>query len=534
MKALIYLLKTIIKNYFKQMKAKPQKVILPILGILWAVLIIFSGTKGKGATENLSELGAYHIQVFISIFLLVVIAITMFSLYSGTKKAKSRFDMSDVNLIFISPIKPQTVMLYGIIKQIHLELLGSIYILAQIPKLLRSMNVSGLKQGMFILSYIIFQVVLCNVIKLLVFSLSTKYKKVGSIIRNTIKAFILFTIICIIAIVIKGNTIESMINFSNYITYNPYVKYIPVIGWMKEIALQTLKEINLYYGVYLGLILLLSGVLIYIIYKMDIDFYEDMLSSVEDNELMNDIKSGKVKPGNQKQSFLTKPFKQAQLKLDNSYGAKVLFFKHMNEYFKKSFIFFINIYSIILLILSIAIGVFIKELDIRYILLATCVLLLFSSGFGGKIYSEVEYYFIFLIPDTSIRKLFYGVSSSLIKTFIDSLIIFIPFGILTKTPVFEMIFCILVYLTLGCMLSYSGLLTYRITGSLGLTGSITRGLVLTVFQILIVAPIFMLGLATIKYTYIFYIALIAYNLITSITFSLGSLGLFRDMEFSDN
>lgn len=533
MKALVYLLKKTVINYFKRLKEKPQKAIGPIFFIIWLTFMLVP--KGKNAAGNSS------IEVFVSIFLGVIFLMFLYSLYSGTKRIDSKFDMADVNLIFISPIKPQTVLLYGIIKKIAFELLTSFYLLYQIPNFLKGYSVPVVNVVMLIISFIIFQLVFCNILKLFLFALNTKYNKIGEIIRTLIKGFGIVTAAILAYVIINDNIRSFVSGFTKEVTYNSYVKYIPVLGWIRELVLQTFTGIKVSYFIYLALLLLLSILLLYITYAIDLDFYEDMLSSAEKNEMVKDVKNGgknRVDYRNRdgKRLFLFKPFRKVKLELNGVYGAQVIFFKHMNEYFKRSLIFFINTYSLTCLAVSIILGIFAKNMDIKIMFLVADVLLFFSSGFGGKIYTEISSTFIFLLPDSPQKKLFYGVSSSLIKIFTDAVLLFLPFGILSKASIFEAVLCIICYVALGGMLSYSGLFGFRISTFLGFTGTVTQTLFFMFFQILIIVPaVVIVVIFTIIFSqlvgYSLYISLLLYSIIAAIVFSFGCVGIFNDMEF---
>jgi hypothetical protein len=531
MKALAYIIKRTIINYIKRLKEKPQKLVGPIFVVIWlAVMFLPRKSSSSNGTASTPE-------IFVSLFLLFIITVFLFSLYSGSKKVDSKFNMCDVNLIFVSPIRPQTVMLYGIVKKIALELITSFYLIYQIPNILRNYNVPAINQIMLVIAYILFQLVLCNIIKLFIFALSTKHETLGSTIRIIIRILIISVVGGAVLLFLKGNPLEFGKSLASHVTYDAFIKYIPVFGWMREMALQTFTGITLSYYIYIILLLALSGLIVYITYTMELDFYEDMLSSAEMNDMVKNIREGKNVSQNQnKQSILTKPFKKTKLELEGVYGAKVLFFKHMNEYMKRSFLFLINTYSLILLSVSILLGIFAKGLDIKIVFLAGCVLLFFSAGFGGKIYTEIFSYFIFLLPDSPQKKLFYGIASSLVKVFSDALLLFLPFGILAKASPFEVLLSIICYITLGGMLSYSGLLGFRIASFLGFTGAIAQSLFFMFFQLLIAVPaVIIIVILTASFTvlsaYSLYPAFLIYSVGAGALFSLGCVGLFNDMEF---
>lgn len=530
MGALTYLLKRTCINYFKRLKQKPQKMVGPLFILIWFSFMFFPGNK-SGTIKTQPD-------IFISVFMIIVIMSFIYSLYKGTKSINSRFDMCDVNLIFTSPIRPQTVLIYGVIKQIALELLTSFYIVYQIPNFLRDFKVPIINQVFLIIAFLVFQFVFCNVVKLLIFALNTKYKMIGPIIRSAVKALCLAFVAVFILLIIRGNFIEQLKLIAKAITYDSWIKFIPVIGWMREIVFQSITGMGIASQIYMLLTILLSSVMLYIIYKLELDFYEDMLTSAENNDTIKNYKRDKGSNVVKKQNFLNKPLKTVKLNLKGVYGGKVIFFKHMNEYFKRSFLFFINLYSIVLLLVSIILSIYAKDMNIKLILMTALLLLFFTAGFGGKIYTEIGNSFIFLLPDKPKTKLLYGILSSLIKIFTDSLLLFLPFGIMSKTSLYEIVLCVICYVTLGGMLSYSGLLAFRIGEFLGFSGAVAQGILFLFFQLLLIVPFVILvfvctqGLTSMEGDLLYW-AIIIYSSLLGFLFSFGCIGILRDMEFSD-
>lgn len=530
MGALSFLLKRTIINYFKRFKEKKSKAIGPIFVILWFTIFLFSGKRNtKGSSDP---------KIFVTLFVAFVFCFILYCLYSGTKKLSSKFSMCDVNLVFTAPIKPQTVMIYGIIKKIAVELLGSIYLVYQIPYFLKKFNVPVGNVVLLIIMFLLFQFVFCNILKLFTFSLNTKYKNLGVIIRDTIKAFMVLVVLGIVFIIYKGEFLKDMEAITSFVTYNSNFKYIPVLGWMREITIQVITGVKISFFLY-GLMLLLTSILLlYITYNMELDFYEEMVSSAEENNIARRIENGNVRVKDGKKNIFLSPFKNTQLNLKGAYGAKAIFYKNMNEYYKRSLVFNINLYSVILLVISIFLGLKVKGFNIIYLLLIPSLNLFFSEGFGGKIYTEINYSYIFLIPDTAGKKLFYGVLSSVFKICIDAFLLFIPFAIGSRTSPLKTIICILCYISLGVMLSYSGLFAFRIANLLGFTGAISQAIFFMLFQMLLIVP-YVIALAmtsgTFRQTpgYSFYTFFLLISAVLSLLFSKGAVGLLNNMEFSD-
>jgi hypothetical protein len=269
---------------------------------------------------------------------------------------------------------------------------------------------------------------------------------------------------------------------------------------------------------------------------MDIDFYEEMLTSAENNDIINRAKNGENVSRNNQGKVLFKARRNVELKLDNVYGAKTFFYKHMNEYMKRGYIFFINTYSLLLLTASILTGIFLKQVNIRLIFLGGSILLFFSSGFGGKIYTEIGYHYIFLIPDKKENKLLYGISSSFIKIIADGILLFLPFTVLSHSSIIDLFLCLITYMAIGIMMSISGVFAYRASIFLGFTGIVAEAVFMMLFQIaLMIGAIVLTGIGTAGFTLFnsnsLFLSLLIYSIVLAGLFTAGAAGLFDNMEF---
>lgn len=527
MKSLLYILQRSCINYFKRLKDKPIKLIGPIFLIIW-IIVMFLPRKNSQIVNS-----KFPIENFVSLFTILMLSLFLYSIYKGAKKPNSKYSMSDVNLVFTAPIKPQTVMVYGLIKQIGVELLASFYFIYQIPNLIRTFNISNKNTFLIIFSLIIYGFLFCNVLTLFIFGLCSKHNNLRGILKNTIKIASLSIVLLSILFIVKmglGNFIETT---SNFITYQNEISFIPILGWMRDIGIMTISKIRISYYLYILLIISIGGVLLYITYNMELDFYEEMIVSAENNQKIQNTKNGEVDRNNGKVLF--KARRNVELKLINIYGAKSFFYKHLNEYFKRGFFFFINTYSILLLTSSIVTSVFLKNINIYFLFLGGTILLFFSAGFGGKIYNEIGYHYIFVIPDRKENKLFYGVSSSFIKTFADSIFLFLPFAIISKSNPIVFIFCVITYNSIGIMMSISGVFAYRAAIFLGFTGIIGQNLFFMLFQIVImILGIIVTGFGTKGfvdfYSYALFTSLITYSLVIGGVFAAFASSLFDNME----
>ena len=530
MEALFYLQKRTFINYFKRLKKNPKKAIGPIVFIFWLVMILIP--NGKSSSSNDTKF--LTSSIFVTIFFIITTLYFLYSLYSGSKKVNSQFLLSDVNLIFTSPIKPQTILVFGVLKKMVADIFISVYFLYQIPRILTSLNVKIANQIIIIITFIVFQFIFCNCLKIFIFALCAKYSNLPNIIKNTLKIFLLILFALLGLYIFLGDIQLRLLNINNYICNSKIIDYIPIIGWIKFIVLKSMTSINPLSLIFLVLILIISVILLRITYFIKLDYYEDVLSSAADNEFANKAKNGKLSANEineHNNQNLTFKIKNIKLKLDGVYGAKTIFYKHINEYFKKSFFFFINLYSIFLLGGSLGFAIVCKEGSIRDILIGGCALMIFAS-LNSKIYNEINFHYIYLLPDSTAKKLFYSISSSLIKSLVDALLLFIPSGIILRQNFLFVILCIVCYVTLAYMLSLNGLFTFKILEFIGLNNSTISGLLLIILQIILFIPIISLLITSniFNLSFIFYILFLLYTVLVSFLLTLGCRSILDNME----
>ena len=125
MKALFYLLGTRIKNQFKLLLHSPGRLI-GVAAMLALLIFMMTGAATGEAAEEYRDVG----EVYAMAAALYAVIFVM-NARNGFNKGASLFSMADVNLVFVSPIKPKRALLYGLIQQLGTALLLGFFLLFQ-------------------------------------------------------------------------------------------------------------------------------------------------------------------------------------------------------------------------------------------------------------------------------------------------------------------------------------------------------------------------------------------------------------------
>ena len=72
----------------------------------------------------------------------VILAVFVFQAISADKNGSRIFLPADVNLLFASPMKPQSVLLFRLMTQLGTSIVASLYLLFQLPNLVLNLGVS--------------------------------------------------------------------------------------------------------------------------------------------------------------------------------------------------------------------------------------------------------------------------------------------------------------------------------------------------------------------------------------------------------
>lgn len=525
MKPFLYLQKCNFINFIKSLRHKPTKLIPILFYLAFMIFFAVSFSIDPPGSENLKDP-----RILITIFTIVGILSSLLTVYSGISRERFNYYMSDVNLIFTSPIKPQNVLLYGFIRQISSALMIVVFLVFQIPMLITNFNF--VTNGLPILLLTLFLLfVTLSFVSLLMYGIFSKYTKYKNLASNISK----YTSVAIVGALglyiysLSGNILDNILNIFS----NDYLNYIPIIGWTRALLVQCLSGFNSSTILYIGLLVITNMIFIIVLYNFNLDFYEDVLSSAEMNEVAQTYKnSGYDMKQLDNTKLKYKPWSRKGVKSNySSLYAKAIFSKHMLEH-KKTGLWFFNILSLIYLLISISFGLFIKDLPFS-VLLMFSVYIMAVSTYAGKWSSELNGHYIYLIPASSESKLFFSTLSTLIKYLSDSLILFIPAGILTGANPLEIVFSILAYMSFATILTYGAVLNYKLFDKV--SNQMVKGMFMMLSLFLFILPGVVVGLLlSFKFQifgpYALHFSFIAYNLVASIIIIQFAKGIFDTIE----
>lgn len=412
MKALMYLMVKGMKNRIRKLVRKKGLfifyIVLIVITIATLVAYSFIDTPTSSTTD---------IRMLYSIALGFGILFLYTSIAMGLSKGGTLFSMSDVGLLFVAPISPKKILVYGLVKQLGTTFLSAIFIIFQVSSLKTNfnLNTSGLYAIFLAYAMLMF---FCQLISITFYVYSNGNAKRKQILKLLVFAYIVVLSLWFLFGYLKFKEIWKPLY---QMMDSEIFLYVPVLGWtlglIKGGVESSFTMILLSFGQYA----LFSYLMILSFSKNEADFYESVLVRTENNyEVLQNMKEGKgnyVKTSNVK-------LKEKNIGIHKGKGASTILYKQIVEMKRESRIPFLSASSIIMLLVALGYSYFGDKNYLSYVIFGIVVYIQFIFTIMGKLDGELHKPYIYLIPEPSIKKLVYSCLSGAIQPFLEGILVF--------------------------------------------------------------------------------------------------------------
>lgn len=384
--------------------------------------------------ENAGMTQSDIVDLVASMTILLIFATSFLS----SKSTGNLFKPGDVVMLFSAPMKPQTVMLYRVVCSLGMMIFVGFYMIFQVPNLVMNVGMNLPAALALVVAYVLvmFFATLFQV------TFYTIFSKVDILRRNmyTIIAGI-YGLIIVGLIIYMKLTGQEFINASLHYFTGSKTFWVPFWGWLRAFCYYAVEGELLKSLMFFGLIAVGCAALVAVIWNLDADFYEDAIGSVEKMaQKMDNAKlastSGTVK---------RKKDRRASLKregFEKGFGANVFLYKALynRNRFAKFRIFTTT--SLVYIGIAVLVSYFCKEIkDFNpfFIVGGAFTLAVFYRTIGNPLEEDTSREFFLMIPEKTIKKLFYSYCGGLINTFLDLIIPFVIASVMLKADVFMVI-----------------------------------------------------------------------------------------------
>ena len=348
----------------------------------------------------------------------VMLLVFSFNIASGDKNGSSIFTMADVNLLFASPMKPQSVLLFKLMSQLGGILLASIYLVFQLPNLVENLGLSLLSAIALLLGWL-FILAFGKLLNVLVYTASSTHERWKKRVRPCI-----FGLIGLLAASFlfywKSGAAEPFAAAKAFFNAE-WTVYIPVWGWIKAFCMGALESNWPQAGA--ALLLLIAGAagLSWLIWRMKADFYEDALNRSAEvaEKLQTAQESGGI--------VRRKKDRKERIRRDGltfGSGANIYFYKAMYNRFRFASMGFFTKTTVTYLLAALAAALYLKLVAgyesyavVAYIL----AVLVFFRSLGNPLQQDIQQASFRMIPESAWRKIFYSMMGGSVNCILDLL-----------------------------------------------------------------------------------------------------------------
>lgn len=524
MSALTFLVTRQWRNSLREKIRHPQFWIGVLIVLAYFALYIYQEISHTGTTGVLDN----AMQKFRGGAMIVFLVAAFVGLSIGLNRGSSFFKASDINYLFVSPLSPNRILLYGLLKKCLACVIVTLLLLMQLTNL-RFYFGLGIRELLILMGAWLLLTLSLSVISLSVYSItsvSKVMKRLCLAVLYLAAGSILFGIV--VALWKSGAPFSDTITFFN----EPHLRYIPLGGWAGGFLAEAMDGRTLYALAYAGLLVLLPLIGLFFALRNRSGYYEDVLTSIGHgygNSLYHNSSDMIVKEKSRR--------RRSHL-LGRKRGEVVLFQRQMTEQ-KRSLTVLFDRGTLGMLALAVILGAFLQSLDRKgmypFIMEILSVAILCYAMFFtipmGKFVDELNKPFIYLIPGSALRKLYYASTAPMIKAFVEGILCFVIVSLFARLhPAF--VPCAALFYASAALLFYASYLASLKT--MGLRNS--KGAHMTLaFAILSAIFLFELSLGTnigrrlyaISETMFVldFLILAAFNVIVSVAFFYSSKGI---------
>lgn len=357
--------------------------------------------------------------------MILLLVVVLWGIYGGSKKGSDFFLMADANILFAAPLKAQTVLMFRLSFQMLALLFFTFYLIFQVPSM---KLILGLDNFAIVAIFLAWGMLLfmSKLMSVFTYTLTATYEHLKKYVVPFVFAVGLLVVAATGAVYLStGNDYMATLR----LTYGAdWSNYIPVFGWYKAMVMNAINGHVFASLGYMALNLVFLIALVWGIWHIKADFYEDALAGAQKRDDMTkaalegrNINKDKKQSAKRAQKLEHKVRKSYELK---GWGASVFLHKSiLNRRRFSKFGFVTNTLLLYLAIGGLGAAFMAYKTDLREISVIGLImaLTLFFRNFGNPIEIESSHNWLFLVPEDPYKKVLYAILAGSVDCVLDLL-----------------------------------------------------------------------------------------------------------------
>lgn len=357
--------------------------------------------------------------------MMLLLVVVLWGIYGGSKKGSDFFLMADANLLFAAPLKAQTVLMFRLSFQMLALLFLTFYLIFQVPSMKLILGLDN---------FAIFAIFLAWGMLLFMSKLMSVFTYTLTATYEYLKKYVIPFVFAVGILVVAATGAVYMATGNDYmetlrLTYGAdWSDYIPVFGWYKAMVMNAINGNMMVSLGYMALNMVFLIVLVWGIWHIKADFYEDALAGAQKRDDMTkaamegrNINKDKKQSARRAKKLERKAQKAYELK---GWGASVFLQKSiLNRRRFAKFGFVTNTLLVYLAIGGLGAAFMAYKTDLREISIIGLIMAmtLFFRNFGNPIEIESSHNWLFLVPEDPYKKVLYAILAGSVDCVLDLL-----------------------------------------------------------------------------------------------------------------
>lgn len=330
------------------------------------------------------------------------LAMLLIGIYSGSKNGADIFLMADVNFLFTAPVRPQSVLMFRLSFQMIMSVFGSVYLVFQIPNLVMNVGLDALGVAAVFTGWIML-VVYQKLMTVFSYTVFTTHDRLKKYVVPAIWAFIAVLLLVLAALFVVSD--KNPYRLVQMTFGSQWMRYVPVIGWLKGMVMSAVNGQMIPFAIYLLLLVVFVFILVFFIWHLKADFYEDALSKAgKTAELLNAVQEGRMV----KKEHSKRVRREGNL---TGRGAEMFFTKEIYSRRRLVKFGFLTNTMLFYLAVTLCLAFFmmrILEQGSFFFVGVLLLLVMFFRNMGNPIEQETSNNWLFLVPDNPYKKVFFA------------------------------------------------------------------------------------------------------------------------------
>lgn len=466
MGAITYLLLHKLKNAFKQLLKSPAKLIYAIFMI--GILVLFVVARDQNTVESIKADISYLLGGIVAVYALIF----YLSINKGFQSGASIFRMPDINLLFVSPYHARTLLIYGLIQQLGTTIFAGIFLVFQYAWLNNAFGVDGIGMLFIMIGYMLV-LFTAQLLSMVIYNLTHSNDTLKRILKLILYlppvAFIAYYVIPAI-LNGEGIGLSTLSKAGNSIG----ALCLPVFGWLTALVKAVLVSDSglLVIGVVASVGTVAASIAS--LFMVEMDYYEDVLQTTEASYTsVTAAKEGRI------QEAAPRNIKKGKIGIGKGKGAETFYYKHRIEN-RRGKLFVLPTVTLVLIVCGIVASFFLKEIGLIPIFAFMIYMKVFTVGMD-KLPRELLKPFIYLVPESSFKKLFCCMKEAIPGYFLEAILLYVPAGLIMEVALPEIAIFVLASVSFSFLFIAGNLFVERVLGRLSI-----RMLLLMLYMVILV------------------------------------------------